>query len=205
LKWKSVLFSDLANKLGDQIVGAKWKGRCYFRSYVIPANPKTNPQMAHRAVLANLVARYQEVAPAASAARTAWNAEALPLLISGYNLFVKQGRKSAISVPTTASGTGSADVEVTYTLGLAVDDAAILRYDGTNLVDVTPAAGLEAGANKTFTDTVTSSGTYQYFIANKKVLAEGDTAPQQYQAITKWTANEANGVADAADCEVTIT
>ena len=91
MKWKSVLFSDLANKLGDQIVGAKWKGRGYFRSYVIPANPRTNKQKAHRAVLKELVALAKQNVLGDADKQAVWNEEALPYAISGYNLFVKWG------------------------------------------------------------------------------------------------------------------
>ena len=204
-KWKSPLFSDIRNKLGESAVFSIWKGRTYFRSYVIPANPRTNKQQAHRDVLRKLVERWQAIIDT-DEKRAAWNKYALPYAISGYNLFTKYGRKSAISVPATASGAGSADVEVTYTLGLPAALAKVFRYDGTTWVDVTPAGGLEAGENKTFTDTVTSSGTYEYYIAYAEVYDElGGAGNEEPAAITKWKPDITNGVADEAKCEVTIT
>lgn len=203
-KWTSPFLSDIRNKLGDSIVFSVWKGRGYFRKWVRPANPQTNKQQAHRAVLAELVKRWQDIIDTADK-KAAWNAEALAYQISGYNLFTKYGRMSSITVPATASGSGTADIEVTYTLGLPASKAKIYRYDGSIWEDVTPAEGLESGENKTFTDTVDTSGTYYYYIAYSDVLVEGDSAPQEYQAITKWSPDVTTGTAKEAKCEATVT
>jgi len=200
MKWKSTLFSALDNKLGNQIVGARWKGRGYFRAYVVPANPRTNPQKAERAVLANLVKRYQEIAPAGSQARADWDKEALPDLISGYNLFVKQGRKSKISCQT---GSGAMEIDVTYTLGLPVDRAELVAYRvEADTWEVPSYSGsLEAGENKTKTITVAASGAmYHVYIANKHVNAFNTSDLYKQAAITKWKPNHSTGQADAAEC-----
>lgn len=202
-KWKSPLFSDIRNKLGESAVFSAWKGRNYFRGYVIPANPKTNAQKAHRAALKNLVARWQEIVTT-DTIKAAWNKYALDYQISGYNLFTKFGRKSKISVPATASGSGSATVTVTYTLGLPAADAKCYRYDGTNWVDVTPAAGLESGNDKTFNDTVTASGTYYYFIGYGKIVEELGATYKKEASITKWKPDTTTGTAPEAKCVVTI-
>lgn len=47
-KWKSPLFSDIRNKLGENVVFSMWKGRPYMRSYVTPANPNSLKQAANR-------------------------------------------------------------------------------------------------------------------------------------------------------------
>lgn len=202
-KWTSPFLSDIRNKLGDSIVFSIWKGRGYFRKWVKPANPNTLKQQANRAVLAELVKRWQDIIDTADK-KAVWNSEALSYQISGYNLFTKYGRLSAISVPATASGTGSATVTVTYTLGLPASKAKVYRYDGTTWVDVTPTGGLSTGADQTFDDTVSTSGTYYYFIADGDVLVSGDTAPQEYQAITKWKADTTTGTAAEAKCVVTV-
>lgn len=200
MKWKSVLFSELANKLGDQIVAAKWKGRGYFRSYVIPANPRTNKQKAHRDVLKQLVARAKEAVLGNANLKAVWDAEALPYLISGYNLFVKWGRLSKISVPGSASA--GSDITITYTCGIPISKAGIIRYDGSTWVIVADKGELESGEDKTFTDESVPAGTYEYFLADLDILLEGDSSPQSYQAITKWSPDETNGVAKEAKCTV---
>jgi len=200
MKWKSVLFSELLNKLGDQIVGSKWKGRGYFRSYVIPANPKTNKQEAHRAVMQELVKRCQQVVLDDADVKAAWDNEALPLLISGYNLFVKYGRLSKISVPAT--GSAGSDITITYTCGIPISKAGIIRYDGSTWEIVADKGTLESGTDKTITDPSMSAGTYYYYIADLDVLKEGDSSPQEYQAVTRWEPDETNGVAKEAKCVV---
>ena len=202
-KWKSPIFSDIRNAIGDNVVFSMWKGRPYFRSYVIPANPRTKAQQANRDVLKKLVKRWQEIIDT-DAKKGAWNKKALEQLISGYNLFIKEGRKSEIEAEITSAWDGSsATITITYTLGFAATSARIYRRnpDGT-LTDITPAEGLSATPNSTLDDTVTSTGDYEYYIADGDILVEGDTAPQEYQAITKWKPDEANGVAKEAKVTV---
>ena len=194
-KWSSPIFTDIRNALGNSVVFSMWKGRPYMRSWVKPANPQTAKQQANRAVMENLVKRWQTVIDTADK-KAEWNNEALSYQISGYNLFVKWGMASNISCPATGS-TGS-PVTITYTLGLPANKAKIYAFDGSTWEDITPAGGLEAGENKTFEHTFSSAGTYEIFIACADVLVEGDTAPQDYQAITKWSRDNVNGVAKEA-------
>jgi len=198
-KWKSPLFTDIRNAIGDSVVFSVWKGRGYFRSYVIPANPRTNKQKAHRDVLRQLVKRWQAIIDT-EAKKSAWNKEALPFLISGFNLFIKYGRKSKIEVPSTGSA-GSA-ITITYTLGLPASKARIYVFDGSTWTDITPSEGLSEDPNSTLQWTPEAAGTYYFFIADKDVLVEGDSPPQEYQAITKWSPDEVNGVAKEAKCVV---
>lgn len=201
-KWKSPIFSDIRNKLADNVVFSIWKGREYFRSYVIPANPKTNAQKAVREVFKLLVKRWQEVVGTGDA-RTAWNQKALEKLILGYNLFMQEGRKSELSAEVTSAWDGSsATITITYTLGFSASSARVYRYDGTNWTDVTPSGGLSATPDSTFDDIVSAQGTYEYYIADGDVLVSGDTAPQDYQAITKWKADKVNGT--AVEAKVTV-
>lgn len=194
-KWVSPLFSDIRNALGESVVFSMWKGRAYMRSYVKPANPKTTKQTAHRAVFEKLVKRWQAIIDTEDK-KSAWNAEALPYQVSGYNLFMKFGRKSKISCPST--GTTTAPVTITYTLGLPASKARIYAFDGTTWTDITPATGLRDGENQTFEHTFSTAGTYELYIADKDVLVPGDTAPQEYQAITKYEPDVVNGVAKEA-------
>ena len=167
-----------------------------MRAYVKPANPRTNKQKAHRAVLANLVKRYQSIMADVDA-KAAWDAEALPYVISGFNLFVKFGRKSKISVSPT-SGTAPLTVTITYTLGLPANKAGILMYDGTTWTIIKDKGTLSETPDSSFTYDITAAGTYEFYIADLDVLKSGDTSPQPYQAITKWYPDTTNGVAGEA-------
>lgn len=190
-KWTSPLFTDMRNKIADSVVFSRWKGRGYFRSWVKPANPRTNAQKAHRAVLANLVKRYQELT-ADSAVKTAWNARALEYLISGYNLFVKWGRSSYVKAePGSASG----KLKITYKCGIPLSEARIYTYNPSEgWSDDTPSEGLSSGEN-TIEIQKSYDTEYTVFLATKNVLKEGDSSPQAYQAITKWYPDTTNGVA----------
>lgn len=192
-KWKSPIFSDIRNAIGDNVTFSQWKGRPYMRSYVKPANPRTLAQQANRDVMKNLVKRYQELM-ADPDVKTAWNAEALPYVISGFNLFTKFGRMSKIAV-TSSGSLPNISVTITYTCGIPIQKAGILRFNGTTWTIVKDKGTLEAGENKTATDTITTAGTYYYFLADLDVLKPGDSAPQAYQAVTKWKPDVTQGKA----------
>ena len=91
---------------------------------------------------------------------------------------------------------------LSFTLGLPANKARIYVYDGTTWSDITPAEGLSSEPDSTMEWTPSSAGTYYFFIADKDVLVSGDSPPQEYQAITKWSPDEANGVAKEAKCVV---
>lgn len=202
MKWKSVLFSELSNKLGDQIVGARWKGRGYFRSYTIPANPNTLKQQAHRNVLAAIVAQCQAEVLSDADYKAAWNLEALEHAISGYNLFTKYGRASKIKL---AAAVGSADdpVNITYTCGIPLAKAGLFKITGETVTEVVAVGSLLAGEDNVVSSGNLAAGTYYFFIADGTVLKSGDSWPQIYQGVTKWNPNETTGAADEAKIVVT--
>jgi len=195
-KWSSPIFTDIRNALGESVVFANWKGRQYFRSWVKPANPRTAKQQANRDVLKELTKRYQELMADAEVV-AAWNKEALPYTITGFNLFIKFGMASNVLCPAT--GQVNQPFTVTYDLGIPANKARLyaIKTDGT-VIDVTPAAGLQAGKGKTAQITITSAGTYDIFLADADVLKPGDTPPKAYQAITCWSRDNINGVAKRA-------
>jgi len=198
-KWSSPIFTDIRNKVADSVVFSRWKGRGYFRSWVKPANPKTNAQKAHRAVLNNLVKRYQDIT-GTTGVKAAWNERALEYLISGYNLFVKFGRKSYVKA---SPGSSSGEIDVTYLCGIPLAEARLFTFNSDEgWSDDTPADGLQAG-EQTVTLTKTSGKTYEVFLATNAVLKEGDSTPQAYQAVTKWYPNTTNGTADEAKATAT--
>lgn len=200
MKWKSVLFSELSNKLGNQIVGARWKGRGYFRSYVIPANPKTDKQIAERDTLDKILKQCQAEVLGDADIKGAWNESALDYAISGYNLFMKWGRLSKISCPTT--GTADNPVELTYTCGIPVARAGIFKITDSTVTEVKGAGELEAGEDKTVNTGNLSAGTYYFFIADTETLKSGDSWPKIYQGVTKWKPDDTIPGANEAECVV---
>jgi hypothetical protein len=195
MKWKSVLFSGLDGKLGEQIVGAKWKGRNYFRSYIVPANPRTNKQQAGRAVMKELVARYQAEMMTDADAKAAWNKQGLPDLIPGFNLFCRQGRLSSISSPAE---TEEQTIEVTYTCGIPIQNAGILYLCDETWTIGAAKGTLEPGKDQKAEIELPGPGTYDFYLANLAVLKEEDTSPVSYQAVTTWKPDIETGTAVAA-------
>jgi hypothetical protein len=120
--WKSPIFSDIRNKLGENVVFSMWKGRPYMRSYVKPSNPDTLAQQANRLHMAALVAQYQAVIKVTPADVTAWNAAALSQLISGYNRFIKGMRGVVLSSVTLAHETFTMTIDSS---ALPADDLRI--------------------------------------------------------------------------------
>jgi hypothetical protein len=200
-KWKSPLFSDIRNAIGDNVVFSMWKGRPFFRAYVIPANPNTNKQKAERLNAGDLVKRWQEIV-VGSGVKAAWNESALPFLISGYNLFLKYGRGIDLQVSPT-SGSGVTELTFTYDNPIPAAKAALFKFANDAWSDITPVEGLEVGKEKVAVISDTISYDSLYFIA----LVDTDTAEgdldEVYQAISKWHVNQSAGTND--ECKVTKT
>ncbi len=200
-KWKSPIFSDIRNAIGDNVIFSQWKGRPYFRAYVKPANPDTNGQKSERATLTNIIKRWQTIA-ADEDVKTLWNAEALPFVVSGYNLFTKWGRSSKLSV-TPSSGAAPLTVTITYTLGIPAAKAGILQFNGTTWSIAKDKGTLSMTPNSTVQISGLEAGTYYFYIADMDILKAGDEAPQAYQAMTMWKANHSAGTSD--ECKATAT
>lgn len=204
-KWRSPLFSDIRNKLQDNVVFSMWKGRPYFRTHVYPSQPRGKKVMANRYVFANIVARWlgsvvhdDEIA--------AWNVLGLDSLISGFNYFQKVGMKSEISCPATALRVeGHVDVTITYELGFGAAQARVYKEDTEShvLTDITPEEGLLPGEAQEFDYDETVAGTYRYWVADADALVELDEEPQDYLCVSAWSRDEENGVAKVAECVVT--
>lgn len=149
-KWKSPIFSDIRNKLGDNVVFSMWKGRQYFRSYVVPANPNSLAQKANRAHMAALVAQYQTVIKVTPADVIAWNAAALSQLISGYNRFIKGMRGVVISALTLAHATFTMNIDSS---ALPVDDLRLyVLVTGGGSVKKGPLVGVGTITDASWTD-----------------------------------------------------
>lgn len=195
-KWKSVLFSDIRNKLGESVVFSMWKGRPYMRSYVVPANPNSLKQQANRDHMAKIVAMFQNNIKGDADNKAAWDLEALPRSISGYNIFVDYGRQ--ITWGTVNLAAGSLSVEITAS-SIPSDRLAVMMYDESSSTYLLPTTKRGPG---TYTDadydTYTPAVGDIVYIADTKVLVSPDLegTAALYKACNKWKINEATGVAD---------
>lgn len=199
MKVKSVLFSEMRNKLGNQIVGTSWKGRMVFRAYKIPANPKSIKQQAVRDHQKKALAWYQTVVIKGSAEADMWDVDALPRSISGYNLFMKLSRSSKISCDAT--GTTNVEQDITYTIQHDLSTQGLYAHTvsaDTYLLVAAPGT-LESGTDKTKPFTPLLVDTYEFFIVDDRSKTYPPTSAQEEGMHGHWTPNESTGVADPAD------
>lgn len=97
-KVKAPLFSFSASgKLADALVYFPWKGIQSVREYVMPANPKTEPQKAQRALMTAAVAEWHGAAYT-TLDRSAWRVYSgvLVKIMAGFNAMVREHIKEAI-------------------------------------------------------------------------------------------------------------
>jgi len=190
-KWKSPLFSDIRNKLGENVVFSMWKGRPYMREYVIPSNPNTLAQQANRNHMAAIIELYQANVKGTPAHVAAWNVAALPKTISGYNLFTQYGRTDGITITDlTAAG-----LEVTI-------DASAIPSDRLCMISVSTAdVPIEVSLKRGLGDYVPGSwttppvATDKLYVADALVLSGADieTTAALYKCVNHWYPNETTG------------
>lgn len=165
--WKSPIFSDIRNKLGENVVFSMWKGRPYMRSYVKPSNPDTLAQQANRLHMAALVAQYQAVIKVTPADVTAWNAAALSQLISGYNRFIKGMRGVVLSSVTLAHATFALTIDSS---ALPADDLRIYTLvSGGGSVKKGPLCSAGAKTSASWVDAWTPATGDTLYLVDTKV------------------------------------
>lgn len=187
-KWTSVLFSDIRNKLGDQVIFSMWKGRPYMRSYVTPSNPRTDEQQSYRMLMGEIVSWYQTNIKPNGDKVTAWNEQALSELLSGYNLFVRTGQGASIE---------AVELSVAAGISIEIDTIQIPASDFTVMHEM-------AGPTYEFPTTKRGAGTYEaadwptapvsgdiFHMVNTKVGGTGDSeaTPSLDLSASKWKRN----------------
>ena len=208
-KWKSAIFTDIRNKLGDSVVFSMWKGRPYMRSYVKPANPNSLAQQANRAHMAAIVALYQANVKGTAANAAAWDAEALPKLVSGYNLFTMYGRQGSQTevgglkqpgIVVTSLAHGSLDIELVAS-AIPADRLALMTVTSAGVpIVISTKRGL---GHYLHTDFATApAATDLIYVVDTKVLAGADieTTAKLYKAVNNWVPDEATGTLTQLVC-----
>jgi len=195
-KWASAIFTDIRNKLANNVIFSTWKGRPYFRKYVKPANPKTAAQTAWRAKLKEIVLHYQTVAASVSDFERLWKAIGLEKLISGFNAYVGEAQKGKIKCPESA-GIG-APFDVIYTLSFPAKYASLYaRQVGPDTWTCLKSAGeLTAGADQTVSVSIDSAGTYELWICDERALDPKLSSPKKElaMAVIHWDVDVEGGI-----------
>ena len=200
--WKSPIFSDIRNKLGDNVVFSMWKGRPYMRSYVKPSNPNSLAQQANRLQMAAIVALYQANVKGTAINAAAWDAEALPSLVSGYNLFTKYGRQGSQNVVgglkepgiiITSLAAGTLDIEIAAS-AIPADRLAMMSCSAADVpIEISTKRGL--GNYVPGSWATPPVATDKLYVVDTKVLAGADieTTAKLYKAVNHWVPNETTG------------
>ncbi|MDP2106501.1 MAG: hypothetical protein Q8J76_10955 [Desulfobulbaceae bacterium] len=214
MKWKSPIFSDLRNKLGENVVGSMWKGRPYLRSFVVPANPKTKPQKSHRDIMTKAVANWQVIA-ATAANLTEWNRVALPDLISGFNKFVKNYAGSPIAPGYLVDEVFTPRYTVGATTHIGGENLTVPRneiqigvyrtgqmlpYKVTAVLDAAPKWYVAVSDMKNYADEAyaATDGDILYVIDNRVFPNTADEPKQLAKATSHYMADETAGIAKRA-------
>jgi hypothetical protein len=186
------LFSTKASgKLANSLVYLSWKGIDDVRSYVIPANPRTEKQQAQRSRMTQAVANYH-ASGFTSSDILAWNlyASILPIPVSGFNAFVREHIISAIAGKTwvilsnVVKGTPSGGT-ITITVYSPVDATAKLYYGTSKTAMPNEVSGTYSSTEKKWTFQITglSAGVlYYFFIKNTASGKAGRTGIYSFVA-----------------------
>lgn len=78
---------EASGAFGNAIVFARWKGISYARQYVVPANPRTQAQLAVRSYFTRAVEAWHGED---AATKAQWAAAASGQPLTGFNLYVRR-------------------------------------------------------------------------------------------------------------------
>jgi hypothetical protein len=173
---------DASGTIGKAATFSKWKGRNYVRERVVPANPKSGPQIGMRAMLSFISKQWASLS---AAEKATWDTRAKATVISTFNAFTSYNQKrwrsfqgpskddpaaeasATPAAPTTTPTGGIRQIELSIADGAAVPDWGWFIYrSGTtgftpaysNCVAIVP----RSGTPTVFIDTPLTAGTYYY-------------------------------------------
>ena len=180
-----LLSLSASGKFANTLVASVWKGIPYMRQFVVPANPQTTAQMAHRDLFSLAVVAWQTI-KAVAIMKTAWGVDALmsPLTQSGFNALMS----NAIKLMTFNSD-GSMATGFTTTAGCPV-------WTMKNLDDL--ATGDEAGDFEIWQGSTKSN---LAFVETKQIAAGTITGTVVSATGTYfWALYKATGATPAVEC-----
>ena len=173
-----------------------------MRSFVKPANPNSLAQQANRAHMAAIVALYQANVKGTAINAAAWDAEALPKLISGYNLFTMYGRQGSQTeigglkqpgIVVTSLAHGSLDIELVAS-AIPADRLSLMTVSAAGVpIVISTKRGLGHYLHTDFA--AAPAATDLVYVVDTKVLAGADieTTAKLYKAVNNWVPDEATG------------
>lgn len=175
---------DASGSLADAITFSKWKGRNYVRERVIPANPKSGPQVGMRAMLSFLSKQWTNLT---AAEKADWLDRAKAKVVSNFNAYTSYNQArwrsylnpskldpaaetgTQPSAPTTTPTGGIRQVSLSIADGVNAPDWAYVIHRGTTgftpaFSNVIAVVEWNSGGTTTYVDTPLAAGTYYYRI-----------------------------------------
>jgi hypothetical protein len=180
-----------------------------MRSYVKPSNPNSLAQQANRLQMAAIVALYQANVKGTAINEAAWNTEALPSLVSGYNLFTKYGRRGAqtktgglkdpgITIGSLAHGALSITLNAS---AIPADRVSLMTVSAAGVpIVISTKRGLGEYQETDFA--IAPAATDLIYVVDTKVLAGADVeaTAKMYKAVNHWVPNETTGAITPMVC-----
>ena len=105
---------EASGSVAGQLTFAKWKGRPYVRSLVVPANPKSKSQTATRSMMRFLT---QAWAALNTVAQGSWKTLADSMSFSPFNAFVQANMKVWTQLDSPSQATPAAKAHTAGVLG----------------------------------------------------------------------------------------
>jgi hypothetical protein len=142
------ILGDMSGQLGKKIVAFSWKGIDVFRSYVVPANPRTVGQVAQRnkftavlevaqGIITSVIHPYWKAFAIHMSNFNAWmkanlDSQSFPLVLADFIL--TKGSLAPVVMSDCVYVTGDGSVEATYSNelgsnGLGTDIVELYLYD----------------------------------------------------------------------------
>jgi hypothetical protein len=123
----SPIIVSISGKVADAVF-ARWKGRNYIRSRVVPANPRSTAQMVVRNSMARAVSLWQSLY---AALKTAMDVYAAGYRMSGFNWMVSQNRKDEETHDSNAITPANPLIDGAATFTPITGAAGIITLDWT--------------------------------------------------------------------------
>lgn len=192
-KVKAPLMSfEARGQLAKSIVHFPWKGINAVREYVIPANPKTDAQLAQRDHMRNALSEYH-AASYTSLDMTAWSrySGTLAKIMSGFNAMVKEYITRAIAGRTWGRladvQTSAPDAShITILVEGSTAGLSVLAWIGTRKTAMLEPHGLADDGDGTYSGTIAglTSKTLYYLTVKSYTAAVEDSRVGIYQQRT---------------------
>lgn len=198
-----MLSLDASGTIANSMTFAKWKGRPYVRTRVIPANPRTEKQTAIRAIMAFLARQWASLT---ASEQSTWSDKAKQTNVSPFNAFAGTNAfdwrnalypsktypaarsSTAPSAPTVTAQGGQRQATLTITKGANQPTWGYSIHRSTqsgftpSWTNAVALVAVDGSGNATYLDTPLPAATYYYIARPFNADGKEGTASSQASA-----------------------